>query len=273
VRCHEVTAGAARGLLFQERGSDLFLLLHGFTGAPSSWPRVLEGLPGVAMALVPWLPGHGPAGWPAALETFDAAVDALATLAREQCASPWRVVGYSLGGRLALRLALRHPALVARLTLVGCRPGLRTPDERATRRREDAALAALLREQGIAAFVAAWEKLPLFATQRALPETVRTAQGLMRLSHTAEGLARALEVLGVAAMPDCSSELGRLAMPVEIVVGELDPVYRELAVEMAAAIPHARVRVVPASGHNVVLEQPAALAELLRSAGALREET
>jgi 2-succinyl-6-hydroxy-2,4-cyclohexadiene-1-carboxylate synthase len=260
-----------RAELFEGEGADHFLLLHGFTGAPASFSGVIQRLGSMAMALAPWLPGHGPEGWPVDLESFDAAVDALAALARELYPAAWRVVGYSLGGRLALRTALRHPALVGELTLIGSRPGLRLQAERAGRRRDDAALVAMLREHGLAAFVVAWEALPLFASQKALPEAVRAAQRAMRLSHTAEGLARALEVLGVGAMPDCWPELGRLAMPVEIVVGELDTVYRGLAAEMTAAVPYARVRVVPASGHNVVLEQPAALAELIQPALAARE--
>jgi 2-succinyl-6-hydroxy-2,4-cyclohexadiene-1-carboxylate synthase len=252
-----------KGILHDGRPGDPLLLLHGFTGSPTSWAAVVERLPATWTVLRPWLPGHGPGGWPVALADFDEVVDALAAAAANVAAGPWHVAGYSLGGRLALRLAIRHPGLVGRLVSIGARPGLRTETERAARGDSDGRLAAILREQGIGAFVAAWEGLPLFRTQSRLGPELLAAQRAARLAHSAEGLARALEVLGAAAMPDCWPALPSLPMPVDLVAGELDESYRAVTVAMASSIPTARVTIVPGCGHNVVLECPEAVVGVL----------
>ena len=267
----EIRAGRLRALLWPAPDPRGWLLLHGFTGAPTAFSPLVDRLDGMGPFLAPWLPGHDGADWPADLFTFDAVVDTIAEAAHSVRDAPWHVIGYSMGGRLALRLALRHPDLTAGLTLLGARPGLKDEAERTARQRDDAARAALLRENGTAAFVARWEALPLFATQQRLPEALRARQRDIRLGHDAEALARALEILGTGAMPSCWPELPQLSVPVRLVVGGLDAAYIELAAEVAAVVPHATVSVVPGCGHNIVLEDPGTLAELISPRRSARE--
>ena len=134
------------------------LLLHGFLGAPSTWDLVA---PGVAAA---FLPGHGPTPdtRPA---SFAAAVDAIAATLTE----PVVVAGYSMGARLALGLAIAHPRLVRAAVLAGVNPGV-DEGERAARVAWEVAQAAAILERGLPAFVDAWERLPLFASQRGLSD-------------------------------------------------------------------------------------------------------
>lgn len=228
------------------------VLLHGFTGAPASWDRVLARL-GRRDALRPAL-GLAP--------SFEAEVDRLAGEWRAAGLAPVDLAGYSMGARVALGLAVRHPDRVARLTLVGVHPGLETDAERAERAAGDERWAALLEREGVARFVAAWEDQPLFATQLALPPDVRAAHRAIRLAHAPDALARALRALSLARMPSLWPALPGLAVPVRLVVGEADPKFRALAARAAALLARATLQVVPGCGHDVPLEDPAAFAAL-----------
>lgn len=239
------------------------VLLHGFTGTPRSWARVARLLPSDAVVFMPALlghdgtPGHGsPAG-------FSAEVDRIALLIRSAELAPAHLCGYSLGGRVALGLLVSHPELFSGATLIGAHPGLQSESERAARARSDARWRELLDREGIEAFVAAWEQQPLFASQRALPDGILAEQRRERLAHDARGLSRSLANLGLAGMPDYGRELGRIRVPVELVSGELDARFTDLAAGMRARLPDARTTVVPGIGHNVVLERPALVANAL----------
>lgn len=231
------------------------VLLHGFTGAPSSWDEVVRLLPATRV-LRPALLGH--AGAPLA-DGFDREVDRLAALARREGVEAAHVVGYSLGARVAIGLCARHPGLVARTTWIAGSPGM--PGDR-DRIAADHRRAELIEREGVAAFVEAWEREPIFATQRALPPATRDAHRARRLAHDPRGLAASLRVLGQGAMP--AYDLGSIRVPVTLVVGSEDAKAREHASRMSESLPRARTVVVQGAGHDVVLERPAEVAELLR---------
>ena len=166
-----------------------------------------------------------------------------------------------MGGRVALHAALTLGDRVERLVLIGASPGLAGAAERAARAAEDAALADRIEAIGLEAFVREWAAQPLFdGMPRGIAEQVEAD----RLRNTAPGLAAALRGLGTGVMPPLWERLGELAMPVELVVGERDVKFREIASLMGKALPDARVRVVPGAGHAVHLEAPDAIVEILR---------
>jgi 2-succinyl-6-hydroxy-2,4-cyclohexadiene-1-carboxylate synthase len=227
------------------------VLLHGFAGTPASWDDVRAAANGAATAIA--LPGHGTpiAGdWDANLDLVAADVPAGAV-----------VVGYSLGARVALGLLARDH--VAAAVLVGVNPGLASADERAARTTSDAAWAARLRTEGTAAFLAAWQAQPLFATQARAPAERRAARQAQRAALDAEGLARSLETMGLGRMPDYRAALLARAARVHLVVGADDHAYVERARGLVAAAPSLGLVLVAASGHDPTLEQPAALAAIL----------
>jgi len=236
-------------------------LLHGFTGTPRSFDRIV-GLLGARSALVPCLAGHGPEPLPR-VDGFEAEVDRLARLVRGARLPPARLVGYSLGARLALALLVRHPALFADAVLVGAQPGLTGESQRAARRDADEQWCRLLEERGVDAFVTAWQAQPLFGSQAGLPAARLEDQRRERLAHTAAGLIHSLRTTGLGVMPCYAERLQSVAHPVRLVVGELDAKFRALGDDMARCLPQARLDVVPSAGHNVVLERPAALAALI----------
>ncbi len=235
--------------------------LHGFTGGPESWDAVRDALGGGVDLACPPLLGHHPEH----LEGdggFEAEVDRLA--AQIQDSTPVHLAGYSLGGRLALGLLVRHPRLSSGATLIGVRPGLVSAEERRRRAAADEALARRLEERGVRAFVDRWQELPLFASQKGLPAALLAAQRQRRLRHDAAGLAVSLRQLSPAGMPDVRPALAGLEMPVRCMAGRLDATFCRLGREMAAALPRGRFEAVPEAGHNLLLEAPRAVAAALQ---------
>jgi 2-succinyl-6-hydroxy-2,4-cyclohexadiene-1-carboxylate synthase len=239
------------------------VFLHGFTGSPRTFDDVLLELPVDQPILSPLLAGHGGDPFPESVRQFGDEVERLRQIIDARGPEPVHLVGYSLGARLALALLLGHPSRVARGTLIGANPGLPTEAARAGRRGQDAVWARLLDEEGLDAFVAAWEKQPLFATLETLPEERRAAQRKERLGHDPRGLAAALRVLGLGAMPDFLPALASCTVPLDLVVGEHDAAFRAHAERMIGACAAARLRIVSGAGHNVPRESPLALARIL----------
>ncbi|MFQ5535961.1 MAG: 2-succinyl-6-hydroxy-2,4-cyclohexadiene-1-carboxylate synthase [Gemmatimonadota bacterium] len=239
------------------------VLLHGFTGSAAAWPReITEGLASAGHGPVLLdLPGHGPgrSGAGGDDREDDFSLEAVhRRIRRAMGEEPAPLIGYSMGGRLALSFAAEHPGRVSRLVLEAASPGLADEEERAARRRRDKALALRIEEGGMAAFVDEWERLPLFESQNALPEEVRRAQRELRLRHDSAPLAEALRCLGTGALPSYWEELVRMELPVLLIAGELDTKFVKIARKMARRLPDARLVITPGAGHRVHLERPGA---------------
>lgn len=233
------------------------MLVHGFTQTGRSWAPVVAELATRCPLEVstPDLPGHGDAAAqrPASL--------AAAATALGDSAGRGTYVGYSMGARLCLRLALDRPELVERLVLVGATPGLAEGAEREARRAADEALASRVEQTALPDFLDEWLAGPLFA--HLSPEQ---AGREARLANTTAGLAFALRRFGTGAEPSMWPRLGELAMPLLVVAGGRDERYAVLAARIAAAGPVApEVALLAGAGHAAPFEQPAAFAELVVS--------
>jgi 2-succinyl-6-hydroxy-2,4-cyclohexadiene-1-carboxylate synthase len=234
-------------------------LLHGFTGRGESFAAVTDELAGEGIAVdAPALLGHGADD--AAVDSFESEVDRLARHLGDRAGS-YDLVGYSLGARLGLGLLVRHPGLFRSATLISVQPGLREEAARAGRRDADERWCALLESEGLAAFVAAWERLPLFETQSTVSERALVRQRTERLSHDPLGLARSLRTCGLGVMPPYWDRLAAISVPTTLIVGDRDAKFVAIAREMSALMPRARLVVIPGAGHNVVLERPDAIVQ------------
>jgi 2-succinyl-6-hydroxy-2,4-cyclohexadiene-1-carboxylate synthase len=229
-----VLSGIVSGLV----AADDLVLLHGFTQTSASWDGVVRELAGRYRALAPDL-GVGP--WESELDRLEALAPPRFTLC-----------GYSMGGRLALALALRIPDRVERLVLISASPGLANVGERAARRAADDALADRIEAIGVESFARAWAREPIFAGQ---PPEVAAAAHADRLRRSAGSHADQLRGLGTGVMPPLWERLSQLKMPVSVLVGERDTKFRAIAERMGFPMV-----VVPGAGHAVHLEAPAAVA-------------
>ncbi len=248
------------------RGSgDSLLLVHGFTGRGTSWAPQLRSFARRYATLAPDLPGHGRSGIPAdpGRGAVERIADDLAAVLVRLGASPANVIGYSFGARVALRLAVAHPGAVRRLVLESPSAGIADPAERAARRVGDAALADRIERDGIAAFVAEWERLPIFASHAALPPGRAAALRAERLRNRPAGLAASLRGAGQGRMEPLHDRLGAIAAPTLVIAGGLDPVGLARAEAVARGIPAARMVVLPDAGHTPHLEAPSVFRTLV----------
>jgi 2-succinyl-6-hydroxy-2,4-cyclohexadiene-1-carboxylate synthase len=226
------------------------VLVHGFAGSPASWAAVIPRLDGDCVA--PALPGHNSP----ALASFDAYVEWLARYI-EGVPRPLHFVGYSAGARLVAGALVKGvPCDMA--TLISVNLGLTTEPERRDRLAADAGWSALLREQGIAAFVDAWETQPVFESQRQLPAADRHALRLERERLDPFALADTMDALSLGKMPDFKNAMRALALPWQLVAGRRDQKFLELARGLGAA----HVCELDC-GHNPILEDPKGLAARL----------
>jgi 2-succinyl-6-hydroxy-2,4-cyclohexadiene-1-carboxylate synthase len=173
-------------------------------------------------------------------------------------------VGYSLGGRTALQLAVQHPEAVSALVLEGASPGLATEQERADRVAADEALARKAEVEGVEAFIDYWQSIPLWDSQKTtLTEPQRVALRQQRLAQRATGLANSLRGMGTGSQAWVGDRLGELRVPVLLTAGRLDTKFSAIAREMGQQIPDARVEIIEDAGHCAHLEQPAAFNAVL----------
>lgn len=235
------------------------LLLHGFAGGADDWTGTMEVLRSAGFGAVGVdLPGHGRTGAPEDPDRYAPACIArdLGNLLDALGVPSVHVVGYSMGARVALRMALESPGRVRSLILESATTGIADPEARRERGEKDEALARDLEARGIEWFVPHWEALPVFRSQEALDPAVHEAQRARRLRQRPEGLARALRGLGQGAEPDLAPRLAALRVPVLLLAGELDPPYVAHAERIASLVPGAERVVVGGAGHNIHLERP-----------------
>jgi 2-succinyl-6-hydroxy-2,4-cyclohexadiene-1-carboxylate synthase len=234
--------------------AETVVLLHGFAGTRHGWDLVADRLhPERYRPLALDLRGHGDARAERPI-TFAACVADVAAAAPER----FVLCGYSLGGRIALHIALAHPERVSRLVLVASTAGIEDPALRADRREADDKLAADTERGTIEDFAERWVRQPLFAgTPPAAAEHWRA--DLLRNDPAA--LAAVLRGIGPGAMEPLWDRLPELdGLPVTIIAGERDGRYAAIGRRLAAALPDARLLVVPGAGHGLLREAPQAVA-------------
>jgi 2-succinyl-6-hydroxy-2,4-cyclohexadiene-1-carboxylate synthase len=232
------------------------VFLHGFSGTRHAWAQTVAGLPSERYTpLALDLPGHG--------ELVDAprpiSFQGCVASVLERAPDRFALVGYSMGGRVALHVALAAPQRVSGLVLVSATAGIADPRERAERREADRRLAAEIAAGPIEGFVERWGAQAMFAAD---PPEVGAGARADQLRNRPDGVAAALSGIGTGEMQPLWERLGELTMPVAVLAGERDVKFCELGRRMAALLPDADLRIV-GGGHRLPYEHPDALVAAL----------
>jgi 2-succinyl-6-hydroxy-2,4-cyclohexadiene-1-carboxylate synthase len=236
------------------------VLLHGFSGTRRAWDGVASILQRERYLPIAFdLPGHGDAADCERPITFAACVSHVLARSPERFA----LCGYSLGGRVALHVALAAPERVARLVLVSSTAGIAERAERERRRERDRLLAGELQEAGLESFISRWRAQPLFAGEP--PEVAELAREDQRRNRP-DALADVLRGVGTGEMAPLWGRLGELTMPTTLLVGERDEKFQALARRMLERLPDGELLVL-AGGHNLALENPEAVADAVLAGG------
>jgi 2-succinyl-6-hydroxy-2,4-cyclohexadiene-1-carboxylate synthase len=232
------------------------VLLHGFSGTHHAWDRVVELLDSERYRpLALDLPGHGQEADAPRPITFTGCVEHVLAAAPPS----FTLCGYSLGGRVALHVALAAPERVARLVLVSTTAGIADESERAARSRSDQRLADDLERIPYEEFIERWRTQPLFADDP--PEVGALAREDQRRNRP-DALAAVLRGIGSGEMDPLWSRLHELRMPITIVAGDGDAKFQALGRRMENLLPNSTLTIV-SGGHGLPLENPAAVAREL----------
>jgi 2-succinyl-6-hydroxy-2,4-cyclohexadiene-1-carboxylate synthase len=240
-------------LAAQVRGAGpRIVFVHGFTQTGQSWRDVAERIEalGYEVAVVD-LPGHG--------ESATVRADLRRTA--DLLASTTGVatyVGYSLGGRVALHLAIMYPHVVQRLATIGATPGIIDDDERAARRTADETLAKRICEIGVDSFLEEWTAQPLFAGLELTDEERGD-----RLRNTPAGLASSLRLCGTGTQLPLWDRLVELNLPVLTMAGEHDAKFHAIADRIATTVPDGRFATIHGASHAAHVQQPGQVAARL----------
>ena len=241
------------------------VFLHGFMGSHLDWQEVIKYLPEGYRALTIDLPGHGktevrPPSH-ARCFTLPQIAGALAQWMAMISSTRVAVVGYSMGGRLALYMALHYPDLFRAIILESASPGLPSASERHKRRIQDEHRARQLELEPFPQFLKKWYDQPLFQTLKQHPSF--DALFRQRLNNCPKLLARVLREMGTGVQPSLWEHLPSLKKPLLLLTGEKDPKFRAISEEMAKMAPKCSIKVITGCGHNIHRENPEAFVKAI----------
>lgn len=244
---------------------EALLLLHGFTGSMHTWDRFIPTLSQHFKIITVDLLGHGQTEAPLDPKRYaieHAAADLIELLDKLKIEKA-HLLGYSMGGRLALMLATQYPERFHSLILESSTPGIESKEERLNRVQSDDELANFIEENGIEAFINYWEDIPLFQTQKRVRLEERKKLRQLRLQNNERGLANSLRGMGTGKQPSLWERLPLLTMPVLLIVGALDTKYVQIAKQFAERVKQAQLQIVNEAGHTVHLEQSDTFLQLI----------
>ncbi len=250
--------------IWNDNSEHTLVALHGFTGSTATWHDLAQALPNVRVIAIDLI-GHGQTAIPEDIQRFsmEEQLQDLEELFCQLHLEKFTLLGYSMGGRIALSYAIAHPGHIQQLILESASPGLRTAEERKERCERDEVLAQKIMTNGLQSFVHAWENIPLFATQHRLPRSVRETIRAERLSQKEEGLAGSLRGIGTGVQPSNWESLAQVEIPVLLITGSLDEKFCKIALEMKALLNTVSHLTVNDAGHAIHVENPAEFATIV----------
>ena len=246
------------------------LILHGFLGSHQDFETVLPAMSEHFYCIMPDLPGHGrtltdPDGY-----TFSAIARTLLNLLDHLQIERAHLLGYSMGGRLALYTVCTFPERFAQIILESASPGLKTASERAERKARDRAIAHQLETIALPDFLARWYQNALFNSLKKHP-TLYQAMLARRQQNNPIELANALQGFSTGGQPSLWKQLPKIDQPMLFIVGAQDRKFIAIGQEMLEACQQnvatrAEIEIVLGCGHNVHLENPERYVQAVRAA-------
>lgn len=242
------------------------VLLHGFTGSTKSWNDVIGYLPTDVRIIAIDLTGHGSSTANLVPERLrmQEQVEDIKTLFDQLNLSTFALIGYSMGGRIALAYACNYPRQITKLFLESASPGIEDIDERLVRIKADERLAKMIEDEGLASFVDFWEEIPLFQSQKQLSEHKKKTIRTERMEQNPIGLSSSLRGIGTGTQPSYWSQLSHLTMPVVCITGEYDDKFKNIAVRMSSMIKDVQHIEVLSAGHAIHVENPVQFATIIK---------
>ncbi len=239
------------------------VLLHGFLGSHKSMEELSSYLD--SSYILPDLVGHGSSPCPSEIGhyTLQAMVNQIHEVTNSTFQTPFTLIGYSMGARLALSYALAKQDRIRSLILIGGSPGIQDEADRHQRALDDVQKIALLEDRGLSQFVNAWESQRIFSSQRFLPSDKLLAQRRARLSTKPVSIINHLRASGTGVMKPLWGQLDKIHIPVLLIVGSKDRKYVEIAERMQPKIPSSTISILPGSGHAVHFEKPLETADVI----------
>ena len=244
-------------------GNPPVLFLHGFMGNANDWNEVIQFSSQQYYCLTADLPGHGKSNLDAHIKySFPNTGFAVIKLLKQLDIKKCFLVGYSMGGRLALFLTLRYPQFFLKTVLESASPGLRTPQEQEARKTQDAGIAKELEEGDFETFLKKWYSQQIF---QEITES-RNFDKLIadRLMNDPKMLAQALRFLGTGAQPSLWEELRKNKIPVLLLVGEHDIKFQTIAHEMTMSNRFFQTKTMVECSHNIHFQKPEQFAEYIK---------
>ncbi|WP_397539730.1 2-succinyl-6-hydroxy-2,4-cyclohexadiene-1-carboxylate synthase [Rummeliibacillus pycnus] len=241
------------------------VFLHGFTGSTKTWDPVIQSFQGAYRIITVDLIGHGITDAPYSAQRYsmEEQVELLREFFEARRIPSFTLIGYSMGGRVAIAFAMKYANMVEQLILESSSPGLLTTEERADRRKSDYLLADHIEKDGIEAFINHWENIPLFDSQKGLPDTTKQAIRKERLDQREIGLANSLRGMGTGQQPSYWEELQSFTKPVLIITGQLDEKFEQKAYAMKKRFQCCENVIVPNVGHAIHVENPQTFATII----------
>lgn len=241
------------------------VLLHGFTGNIATWEPFQKTWGKSFQLIMVDILGHGLTDSPSDPKRYE--IDQVASDLKDLLLGlnieSSHILGYSMGGRLALTFACKYPETVKSLILVSSSPGLRTIEERQNRIEQDEKLAERIELQGIKAFVDYWENIPLFITVKETPQAVQEAIRRERLQQKEMGLSNSLRGMGTGKQPSNWGCLPELNVPVLLLSGSKDTKFVKIADEMEQLVTNVKKKVIQEAGHMIQVEKQDLFEEII----------
>jgi len=243
------------------------LFLHGFGSSSNDWEEIFSHLYSEFQLIAIDLPGFGKSSKPKSDKFYqtDFLVRLIDDILCELKFTEVVLAGYSMGGRLALQFAYKHPGRVKALILESSSPGIKTKSERQLRMKSDAELISFINKNSLKDFFTFWQNQPLFASQINLPIKKQQSILLNKINANSKiGLTNSLENFGQGEMENLWNELSRIKIPTLLLSGVLDTKYTTIQQDMVKLLPNSSHKIIEDAGHNLHLEKPEVFVNLVR---------